>query len=79
LVRLGKVSIAVKTFGICDFSRLAVMDWRFVPLGAYDSYWYPKCVYEGEGELSNYETENVSTHGTDVSLKPWFLSVAVLA
>jgi len=55
------------------------MDWRFVPLGAYDSYWYPKCVYEGEGELSNYETENVSTHGTDVSLKPWFLSVAVLA
>ena len=22
------VSIAVKTFGVCDFSRLAVMDWR---------------------------------------------------
>jgi len=28
LVRLGKVSIAVKTFGVCDFSRLAVTDWR---------------------------------------------------
>ena len=27
-VRLGKVSIAVKTFGVCDFSRLAVTDWR---------------------------------------------------
>jgi len=25
---LGKVSIAVKTFGVRDFSRLAVMDWR---------------------------------------------------
>jgi len=25
---LGKVSIAVKTFGVCDFSRLAVTDWR---------------------------------------------------
>jgi len=23
---LGKVSIAVKTFGVCDFSRLAVTD-----------------------------------------------------
>ena len=22
------VSIAVKTFGVCDFSRLAVTDWR---------------------------------------------------
>jgi len=28
LVRLGKVSIAVKTFGACDFSRLAATDWR---------------------------------------------------
>ena len=28
MVRLGKVSIAVKTFGVCDFSRLAVTDWR---------------------------------------------------
>ena len=27
-VRLGKVSIAVKNFGVCDFSRLAVTDWR---------------------------------------------------
>jgi len=27
-VRLGKVSIAVKTFGVCDFSQLAVTDWR---------------------------------------------------
>ena len=27
-VRLGKVSIAVKTFGVCDFPRLAVTDWR---------------------------------------------------
>ena len=27
-VRLGKVSVAVKTFGVCDFSRLAVTDWR---------------------------------------------------
>jgi len=27
-VRLGKVSIAVKTFGVCDYSRLAVTDWR---------------------------------------------------
>jgi len=27
-VWLGKVSIAVKTFGVCDFSRLAVTDWR---------------------------------------------------
>ena len=27
-VRLGKVSIAVKTFGVCDFSRLAVTDWH---------------------------------------------------
>jgi len=25
---LGKVSIAIKTFGVCDFSRLAVTDWR---------------------------------------------------
>jgi len=25
---LGKVSIAVKTFGVCDFSRVAVTDWR---------------------------------------------------
>jgi len=25
---LGKVSIAFKTFGVCDFSRLAVTDWR---------------------------------------------------
>jgi len=25
---LGKVSIAVKTFGVCDFCRLAVTDWR---------------------------------------------------
>jgi len=25
---LGKVSIAVVTFGVCDFSRLAVTDWR---------------------------------------------------
>jgi len=28
LVRLGKVDIAVKTFGACDFSRWAVTDWR---------------------------------------------------
>jgi len=28
LVRLGKARIAVKTFGVCDFSRLAVTDWR---------------------------------------------------
>ena len=28
MVRLGKVSIAVKTFGVCDFSLLAVTDWR---------------------------------------------------
>ena len=28
MVRLGKVSIAVKTFGHCDFSRLAVTNWR---------------------------------------------------
>jgi len=28
LVTLGKVSIAVKTFGVCDFSRSAVRDWR---------------------------------------------------
>ena len=27
-MRLGKVSIAVTTFGVCDFSRLAVTDWR---------------------------------------------------
>ena len=26
--RLDKVSIAVKTFGVCDVSRLAVTDWR---------------------------------------------------
>ena len=26
MVRLGKVSIAVKTFGVCDFSLLAVTD-----------------------------------------------------
>jgi len=25
---LGKGSIAVKTFGVCDFSRSAVTDWR---------------------------------------------------
>jgi len=25
---LDKVSIAVKTFGVCDFSRSAVTDWR---------------------------------------------------
>ena len=25
---LGKVSIAVKNFGVCDFSRLAVTHWR---------------------------------------------------
>ena len=25
---LGEVSSAVKTFGVCDFSRLAVTDWR---------------------------------------------------
>ena len=42
-VRLGKVSIAFKTFGVCDFSRLAVTDWRLrrwgrVFFGAYDSY-----------------------------------------
>jgi len=24
----GKVSIAVKAFGVCDFSPLAVTDWR---------------------------------------------------
>ena len=30
----------VKTFGVCDFSRLAVTDWRLrrVVFGAYDSY-----------------------------------------
>ena len=27
-VKLGKVSIAVKTFGVCDFFRLTVTDWR---------------------------------------------------
>ena len=27
-MRLGKVSIAVKTYGVCVFSRLAVTDWR---------------------------------------------------
>jgi len=27
-VRLGKVSIAVKTFGVCDFPWLAVTVWR---------------------------------------------------
>jgi len=27
-VRVGKVNIAVQTFGVCDFSRLAVTDWR---------------------------------------------------
>jgi len=27
-VKLGKVSITVKTFGVCDFSRLAVTNWR---------------------------------------------------
>ena len=27
-MRLGKVSIAVKTFGVCDFFLLAVTDWR---------------------------------------------------
>jgi len=25
---LDKVGIAVKTFGVCDFSRLVVTDWR---------------------------------------------------
>jgi len=40
---LGKVSIAVKTFGVCDFSRLAVTDLALAALalvvfGAYDSY-----------------------------------------
>ena len=25
---MGKVSIEVKTFGVCDFSHLAVTDWR---------------------------------------------------
>jgi len=25
---IGKVSIAVKNSGVCDFSRLAVTDWR---------------------------------------------------
>jgi len=25
---LGNVSFAVKTFGVCDFCRLAVTDWR---------------------------------------------------
>jgi len=38
--------IAVKTFGVCDFSRLAVTDWRLRRwrlwfFGAYDS--YPTC------------------------------------
>ena len=27
-MRLGKVGIAVKNFGVCDYSRLAVTDWR---------------------------------------------------
>ena len=27
-MRLGKVSIAVKTFCVCDFSRFAVTGWR---------------------------------------------------
>jgi len=27
---LGKVSIAVKTFGVCDFSHLAVTGWRLL-------------------------------------------------
>jgi len=27
-VRIGKVSIAVKNSGVCDFSYLAVTDWR---------------------------------------------------
>jgi len=37
-VRLGKVSIAVKTFGVCDFSHLAVTALALVVFGAYDSY-----------------------------------------
>jgi len=28
MVRLGKVSIAVTRFGVCDFCHLAVTDWR---------------------------------------------------
>jgi len=45
---LGKVSIAVKTFGVCDFSRLVVTDWRLCGVGAcgfgaYDS--YPILIY----------------------------------
>jgi len=32
------VSIAVKTFGVCDFSRLALAALALVVFGAYDSY-----------------------------------------
>ena len=40
---VGQVSIAVTNFGVCDFSRLAVTDWRLRRwrlcfFGAYDSY-----------------------------------------
>jgi len=42
MVRLGKVSIAVKTFGVCDFSRLAhglaLAALALVVFGAHDSY-----------------------------------------
>jgi len=34
----GKVSVAVKTFGVCDFSRLALAALALVVFGAYDSY-----------------------------------------
>jgi len=45
-VTLGNVSIAVKNFGVCDFSRfggygLALAALALVVFGAYDS--YPKC------------------------------------
>jgi len=35
---LGKVSIAVKTFGVCDFSQSALAALALVVFGAYDSY-----------------------------------------
>ena len=35
---LGKVSIAVKKFGVCDFPRLALAALALVVFGAYDSY-----------------------------------------
>jgi len=42
LVRLGKVIIAAKTFGVCDFSRLAdgltLAALALAVFGAYDSY-----------------------------------------